>query len=613
MPNNTPTTRVGGSEKRLNEQERLDIIRKLRRPNPPSKRSIAREYNVSEGAIRYIWTKRDEIEQRSGSMTPEARGTIYRQSNGHFPQVESQLFTWIEAMRMANLPVAPSLALAKAKKIALNLGISDDDFKGSWQWFQKFRGRHGLQQSFLHGEGGEVDREDPEMLAQLNDLYDVINQYDPEHVYNMDETGYFYRQLPKYSLLLPNEDISSVRGKKKLKDRISLVVCANSTGSHKISCTVIGKSKQPACIKNRNWPLPYFSQNKAWMDKSVCWTWFREVFTPEVRQRTGRRVLLILDNAPGHFDEFEEDNIRVVFFPPNCTSWKQPCDQGIIAALKKRVKYLYLKDVFEYFELDEAQKQHKRTQAQMLPRGAAGTAYGNPAHILDAANYVKKAWDDITNDTIANAWRKAEIITRLGQRDAEFDEVAGDNQVDAVEDNHILDVEDNQINIENNEIAAADVLFNDILHDMAYLNITQQDMDAFLNCDNENSPDYIEAIMEEVNDLLQSEEAHDNVNIAEEYEHDKESEQTSVTSPRNENEQVHFIGLDDIYEKMLAIEDQLISKEFESTVGEDYDSILSSFSCFQSHLRGAFNKVKRKEVTRRRQLTLHDAFSREIV
>ena len=54
MPNNTTTTRAVGSEKCLNEQERLDIIRKLRRPNPPSKRSIAREYNVSEGAIQYI-------------------------------------------------------------------------------------------------------------------------------------------------------------------------------------------------------------------------------------------------------------------------------------------------------------------------------------------------------------------------------------------------------------------------------------------------------------------------------------------------------------------------------------------------------------------------------
>lgn len=44
--------------KRLSEQERLEIISKLRRPNPPSKYSLARQYNVSEKAVRKVWEKR---------------------------------------------------------------------------------------------------------------------------------------------------------------------------------------------------------------------------------------------------------------------------------------------------------------------------------------------------------------------------------------------------------------------------------------------------------------------------------------------------------------------------------------------------------------------------
>jgi len=67
-----------------------------------------------------------------------------------------------------------------------------------------------------------------------------------------------------------------------------------------------------------------------------------------------------MDNAPGHFNAFELDNICVVFFPSNCTSWKQPCDMGIITALKKRYKYLYLKDILDIYELDEQLKQRKR-------------------------------------------------------------------------------------------------------------------------------------------------------------------------------------------------------------------------------------------------------------
>src|SRR4051794_33766410 len=101
--------------------------------------------------------------------------------------------------------------------------------------------------------------------------------------------------------------ISPPREVKRKQNRVSLVVCANATGTHKITCTLIGKPKSPACIKNREWPLKYLSQGKAWMDIDTCWKWFNDVFYPEVKKRTGRRVLLLLDNAPGHFDAFERD------------------------------------------------------------------------------------------------------------------------------------------------------------------------------------------------------------------------------------------------------------------------------------------------------------------
>ena len=79
------------------------------------------------------------------------------------------------------------------------------------------------------------------------------------------------------------------------------------------------------------------------MDVSTCRKWFEEVFYPEVREKTERPVLLFMDNALGHFPAFERNNIKVVFFPPNCTSWKQPCDMGIIAALKKDINIYILK------------------------------------------------------------------------------------------------------------------------------------------------------------------------------------------------------------------------------------------------------------------------------
>jgi hypothetical protein len=325
--------------KRLNESQRCEIIAKLSKTDATSKRAIAREYDVSEGAIRKVWDKREQILERFALMSDEAKEKTFGSSVGRFTELEDMLYIWIDNMRRANLPVPPSLAIAKAKSIASSLSILEMDFKASWQWLCRFRVRRGLQKMLLHGEGAEVSKSDLGLLVALDDLYAIIAQYDPENVYNMDETGLFFRLLPRYSLLMPDEDISTTRGKKKSKDRVSFIVCANAVGSHKIPCALIGKLKAPACIKDRQWHVPYFIQAKAWMDVKTCWKWFNEVFLPEVKKRTGRQILLLLDNAPGHFEAFERDNVRIIFFPPNCTSWKQSCDMGIIAALKKRFKY----------------------------------------------------------------------------------------------------------------------------------------------------------------------------------------------------------------------------------------------------------------------------------
>jgi hypothetical protein len=163
------------------------------------------------------------------------------------------------------------------------------------------------------------------------------------------------------------------------------------------------------------------------MDVETCWRWFDDVFAPEVRKRTGRRVLLLMDNAPGHFEAFEKDNITIAFFPPNCTSWKQPCYMGIIAALKKLYKYLYLKDVLGFYELEEDVKRRKREQGERLRRGSAGVTYGNPAHLLDAAMYVKEAWNAVSSSSIRNAFKKAEIMMLPEESEETVSEVDEDN------------------------------------------------------------------------------------------------------------------------------------------------------------------------------------------
>jgi hypothetical protein len=73
---------------------------------------------------------------------------------------------------------------------------------------------------------------------------------------------------------------------------------------------------------------------------------------------------------------------------------------GIIMALKKRYNYLYLKDFLEFYDLSDEVKTRNKQQAQHLRAGTAVVDYGNPAHLLNAANYMKVAWDAIVPNTI---------------------------------------------------------------------------------------------------------------------------------------------------------------------------------------------------------------------
>jgi len=74
--------------------------------------------------------------------------------------------------------------------------------------------------------------------------------YDPENIYNMDETGLQYRCLPSRNYIAAGQRWR-VRGSKamKAKVRVALVLACNAIGSHKIPVAIIGCAAVPQCFK----------------------------------------------------------------------------------------------------------------------------------------------------------------------------------------------------------------------------------------------------------------------------------------------------------------------------------------------------------------------------
>ena len=92
-------------------------------------------------------------------------------------------------------------------------------------------------------------------------LEPLLMKYPKENVFNMDETGLFYRLMTDKTLSLKGEKRS---GGKLSKERLTVALCANMSGTDNMEPTVIGKYGNPRCFKNvTDLPCVYKFNKKA--------------------------------------------------------------------------------------------------------------------------------------------------------------------------------------------------------------------------------------------------------------------------------------------------------------------------------------------------------------
>ena len=110
------------------------------------------------------------------------------------------------------------------------------------------------------------------------EIRDVLSQYDPKNIYNMDESGLFYRLGPSRTYLTANESKRGTRSTEfqKQKSRISIVMCVNCDGCHILPVCHIGTSTNPHCFRDPGFTSlkeKYWAQPNEWMDSDGLWRW----------------------------------------------------------------------------------------------------------------------------------------------------------------------------------------------------------------------------------------------------------------------------------------------------------------------------------------------------
>jgi hypothetical protein len=178
--------------------------------------------------------------------------------------------------------LSEAILIEKAKQLAVGLEVPDETLKFSAGWLQKFKERNRIRQQRLHGEASSVDS--AAIADALPLLRSKCENYPLERIYNMDETGLFYRLEPDRSLATQR-----LSGRKKDKERLSIALCANADGSHKLNPLIIGKFAKPRCFNNVNLsylPMTYRNNSKACMDVN----YIVSRLAPRIRQRNRSKI-----------------------------------------------------------------------------------------------------------------------------------------------------------------------------------------------------------------------------------------------------------------------------------------------------------------------------------
>ncbi|XP_036598039.1 jerky protein homolog [Trichosurus vulpecula] len=384
MASKQPVVKNKGEKRKrvvLTLKEKIDICTRLEKGE--NRKALMQEYNVGMSTLYDIKAHKGQLlrffANSDSNKALEHRRTLHTPKLEHLDRV---LYEWFLVKRSEGVPVSGPMLIEKAKDFYEQMQLTEPCvFSGGWLW--RFKARHGIKKLDVSNERQSADHQAAEQFCGFFRSLIAEHGLSPEQFYNADETGLFWRCLPNST-----PEGASASGLKQTKDRLTVLMCANAAGSHKIKPLVIGKCNGPRTFKGiQHLPVAYKAQGNAWMDKEIFSDWFHHIFVPSVKDHfrniglpDDSKAILLLDNSRAHPQEAElvSDNIFTIFLPASVTSLIQPMDQGI------------RRDFMRNFINPPVTVQDLQTRY----------------NISDAIFNVACAWNSVTSEILRRAWRK---------------------------------------------------------------------------------------------------------------------------------------------------------------------------------------------------------------
>ena len=370
-------------KRKLNEltiDKKKEVLDKLEKGN--TTRFFAAEYGLSQKTISNIKQSRHTVMELWNANCSSERRRRMRQTE--YGEIDILTYKFFEMCRSKNIPVNGPLLQSKSKIIADALGIQN--FVGSNGWLESFLSRHNIVFRTMTGEANSMDQTAVEDWKRK--LISICEGYELKNIFNADETGLFYKQLPSKTLAKKGEICA---GGKLAKERLTCLFICSATGE-KLIPLIIAKSAFPRAFKKAQITpkclhVLWRANRKAWMTSDLFSEWLNLI--NRIMKAANRHILLFIDNAPSH-PKITLSHVRLIFFPPNMTAGAQPLDQGIIQTIKLEYRRSLLT------KLLSASEECK-----------TATEFTASISVLDAVRWIRAAWNSLQESTISKCFARA--------------------------------------------------------------------------------------------------------------------------------------------------------------------------------------------------------------
>ncbi|NWZ71024.1 TIGD5 protein, partial [Acrocephalus arundinaceus] len=333
-------------------KDKLQAIERVKKGERQA--SVCRAFGVPGGTLRG-WLKDEAklrwfLEQLGGEVGTQRK----KMRLANEEEIDRAVYAWFLALRQHGVPLSGPLIQAQAEAFARQIYGPECTFKASHGWFWRWQKRHGISSQRIYGEGG-LPAEPERAPATRTEVLPDAGGYGDEQIYNANVTRLFWK-------LLPDAGITARRPARG--ERVTVLLAANLTGSHKLKPLVVGGLRDPASLRHHNqekFPACYRYSPEARLAPALLRAWFFEDFVPGVKRYLRRsclqqKAVLLLSSAPSRSGSGAEDSpplqtpdgsIRALFLSKGPSGSgvagaggriPAPLEQGVVSAFKQLYK-----------------------------------------------------------------------------------------------------------------------------------------------------------------------------------------------------------------------------------------------------------------------------------